>query len=132
MVSLEILQSNHPPQSRVNYSRLLWALSCFKHLQGWKLHSFSGQSGLVFNQVHDKNKLIIMFKWNLLYFNLFLLPFVLSVDTSERSMLPLSLFPPTRGSAGAVVPHNTALKLLHTTVPLVELQGVFIPSCCSA
>lgn len=73
-----------------------------------------------------------MFKWNLLYFNLFLLPFVLSVDTSERSMLPLSLFPPTRGSAGVVVPHNTTLKLLHATVPLVEFQGPFTPSCCSA
>ena len=46
----------------------------------------------MFNYPHS-TKVFSYFKWNFLYFNLCLLPFLLSLNTTEKSLAPSSLLP---------------------------------------
>lgn len=58
--------------------------SHFEYLQGWRLHQPSGQPAPLFDQTHSKEKLFLMFKWNVLCFGLCLCPFISLLHTTTH------------------------------------------------
>lgn len=80
-------------------SWLLWTLLSwvFEYLQVRRLYRFSGQSGQLLDHPHktnlqtNKQKSWIIFKWNLLFFNLCPFPLVLLVGSTEYGSIFFTL-----------------------------------------
>jgi len=61
----------------------------FEYLQGWRLCSLSELCLPAFDHLHSKS--FLMFRWNFLCSSLCPWPFVLSLDTTEKSLSSSSL-----------------------------------------
>lgn len=132
-------------------SWLLWTLLSwvFEYLQVRRLYRFSGQSGQLLDHPHktnlqtNKQKSWIIFKWNLLFFNLCPFPLVLLVGSTEYGSIFFTLpsrysfrysadihQSPAFFSSGRTVPAFSP-TLYSASVPWAFLQPftVFVPVC---
>jgi len=59
----------------------------FEYLQGLRIHSTSGKPISVLGHPHREKKCFFIFRGNLLYFNFCTLPLILSLGTTEKSLV---------------------------------------------
>lgn len=98
----------------------------FAYTQGWRLHNLSGHLFQCLTTLKvKKKKIFLTFQWNFPHFCLCLLPLVLPVYTSEKSLAPAVLLPPIRCLYILVFPLSFDKILLYFLFPqLVIISNV--------